>query len=104
MVVGVAQFELVMPFNQSLKGKRHILNKLKDRVMGQLHVTVNEVNLLDKWQRAVMGFAIVGNNGKKIEALLQKTLHFIQELDLGQVTNEQSEIIYYDDDHTWEET
>ena len=102
MVVGVAQFELVMPYNHSLKEKRHILGKLKERVMSQLHIAVNEVHLQDKWQRAVLGFAVVGNDGKKIESLMEKVLRFIQEMELGQLTAEKSEILFYDDEFEWD--
>ncbi len=101
MIVGVAQFELSMPYNQSLKEKRHLLKKLKERVMSHLHISVNEVHLMDKWQRAVMGFAVVGNDSKKIEALMAKVFKFIQAQELGQLRSEKWELMVYDDELEW---
>lgn len=96
MVVGVAQFEIFMPFNHSLKEKRQILRKLKERVFSKFSIPVAEVDFQDKWQRASLGFSIVGNDGKKIESLISKILNFIEELQLGEMSNEAREILFYE--------
>jgi uncharacterized protein YlxP (DUF503 family) len=96
MVVGVAQFEIFMPFNHSLKEKRKILRKLKERVFSKFSIPVAEVDFQDKWQRASLGFSIVGNDGKKIESLISKIFNFIEELQLGEMSNEAREILIYE--------
>ena len=98
MVVDVAQFELLMPYAHSLKEKRQVLRKLKERVFAKLKITLSEVSYLDKWQRAGLGFSLVGNDGKKIESLMQKTFNLIDDLGLGQLCNESTDILYYEDD------
>lgn len=97
MIVGVAQFELFLPYSHSLKEKRQILRKLKERIFAQLKVSISEVAFLDKWQRAGLGFSLVGNDGKVIESLISRTFNSIENLGLGEMRNETTDILYYED-------
>jgi len=96
MVVGVLRFELQMPFNQSLKEKRQILKKLKDRVYAHLKVQVQEVGHLDLWQRAQLGLSVVGNDTHVLESLMTRTMNFIVSLNLGEVGPEDRDLLYYE--------
>lgn len=96
MIVGVGQFELILPYSHSLKEKRRVLRKIKERVYAQLKVTLAEVDHLDKWQRAALGFSVVGNDGKLIESLMTQTFNFIDHLGLGRISNEERDILYYE--------
>lgn len=97
MIVGVGQLELFLPYSHSLKEKRQALRKIKERVFNKFKVTVAEVDHLDKWQRAGLGFSLVGNDGKVIESLITQTFNFIDSLGLGQVCKEDRDMIYYED-------
>jgi Uncharacterized protein conserved in bacteria len=96
MVVAVVQFDLFMPHNRSLKEKRHLLTKLKERVYSQLKVTVNEVDHGDLWQRSKLGFALVGNEEKPLESLTTRTMNFIVSLGVGDVGAEDRDYIHYE--------
>ena len=96
MVVGVVQFELHIPSSHSLKEKRQVLRKLKDRAFSKYKVSISEVGCLDKWQLAKMGFSLVGNDSKVIESLMTKILNFIFELGLGEVLQESRDVLYYE--------
>lgn len=96
MVVGVAQFELFMPYNQSLKEKRHLLGKLKDRVLAQLKIVVSEVGHQELWQRAQLGFAVVGSEEGKLDALISKTLQAIAAMGLGEMLREERDFLHYE--------
>jgi len=96
MIVGVAQFELFMPYNHSLKEKRQILKKLKDRVAQEMKITVAEVDHQDLWQRASLGFAVVGSDAKLIESLITQTINLVVSLQLGEVSAENRDLIYYE--------
>lgn len=96
MIVGVVQFDIFMPHNRSLKEKRHILTKLKERTLSHLKVVVNEVEHADLWQRAKMGFALVGNDEKVLDSLITRTMNFIVEMHLGEVGAEERDIIQYE--------
>jgi len=96
MVVGVVQFELFMPYNQSLKEKRHILGKLKDRVLAHMKVVVSEVGHQDLWQRAKLGFAVVGNDEAVLDSVITRTIQAIVAMNLGEVGREDRDMIQYE--------
>jgi uncharacterized protein YlxP (DUF503 family) len=57
--VGLLKLRLAIADSHSLKDKRMVLRRIKDRVRDRLHVIVNEVGQLDTWQRAELGCAVV---------------------------------------------
>jgi hypothetical protein len=59
MYYAVARLEILIPHSQSLKEKRSVLNRLKDRVSHRFHCSVAEVDHQDLWQRAAIGVALV---------------------------------------------
>jgi uncharacterized protein YlxP (DUF503 family) len=68
--VGIAQMTLLIGDAHSLKDKRMVLRRIKDRVRERVHVTVNEVGELDTWNRAELGCAVVnGDRGKALELI-----------------------------------
>ncbi len=70
MYVGVAQLTLLIGDSHSLKDKRMVLRRIKDRVREKLGVTVNEVGELDTWNRAELGCAVVSaDRGKALELI-----------------------------------
>ena len=96
MVVGICSFELFMPYNQSLKEKRHSLGKLKDRTLSQLKVVVNEVGNQDLWQRASLGFAVVGSDERTLDSVITRTMNAIQSMHLGEITREERDMVHYE--------
>ncbi len=62
MFYGAARIEIHIPHSRSLKEKRSVVNRLKDRLQGRLHLAVGEVDLNDLWQRAVLGVALVAQS------------------------------------------
>ena len=79
MVVGALTLELFLPDNRSLKGKRQILNHLKDQVRNRLNVSVAEVGENDLWQRCRLGVAIVSNERAFADQVLSKVVSFVAE-------------------------
>ena len=68
--VGMAKISLVIDQSHSLKEKRMVLRRIKDRVQQRLHVQLSEVGELDSWQRAELGTAVVsGDRGKALELI-----------------------------------
>lgn len=72
MTVGVLRLELVVPDSQSLKDKRRAIKSVKDRLAHTFNVSVAEVDALDSWQRAVLGVAMVANDGRFVQSCLDK--------------------------------
>ncbi len=67
MVVGVWRVELHMPYAQSLKEKRSILQSILTKSRNHFNVSIAELDFHDKWQRSVMGIACVNSSPKKAE-------------------------------------
>ncbi len=70
MYVGVAKITLAIGEAHSLKDKRMVLRRIKDRVRERLHITLSEVGELDVWQRAELGGAVPsGERAKALELI-----------------------------------
>jgi len=50
---------------------------------------------LDLWQRAGMGFAIVGNDRRLIESIVDKAIGFIESHGAAHIIDRTTEIINY---------
>ena len=55
MVVGLLTLEIHLPDAHSLKDKRQVVRKLKERLRARFNVAVAELDHQDLWQRATVG-------------------------------------------------
>jgi uncharacterized protein len=78
MVVGVLRIELLIPGVESLKEKRMVLRSLKDRLKNNFNISVSEVGMQDKWQRAVLGAAGVSGDKAYLNGQLDKVIDYIE--------------------------
>lgn len=67
MIVAVMTVELYLLGSTSLKDKRAVLRRLKDRLGNKFNISIAEVDHQDKWQRAQLGIAQVGSDYKYLE-------------------------------------
>jgi uncharacterized protein YlxP (DUF503 family) len=68
--VGLAKITLAIPEAHSLKEKRMVIRRVKDRVREHLGLAISEVGELDIWQRAELGCAVTsGDRGKALELI-----------------------------------
>ena len=67
-------FEVLIEGSSSLKMKRGIINRIRDRIRARYNASVAEIGYLDKWQRAAMGVSLISNEKRK----LQKDVDAIQ--------------------------
>jgi uncharacterized protein len=66
----MAQIGVVIAHSQSLKDKRMVLRRMKDRVRDKLGVALTEVGEQDHRQRAELGVAVTsGDRGKALELI-----------------------------------
>jgi uncharacterized protein YlxP (DUF503 family) len=93
MVIGVCQLDFRIPENQSLKGKRHVIRKMIDRVKHQFNVAISEVGDNDLWQRGQIGICTVGNDRRHINSSLDKVIDFIEKMNLVEMVRTEMEII-----------
>jgi len=92
MLVGTLQVELLLHATMSLKEKRFVLRSVKQRIRNDFNVSVAEVGYQDKWQRALLGIACVGNEKRFINEVLSKIFHLIERDDRVEIIDQLMEI------------
>ena len=75
--IGFLSVQVFIGEAQSLKEKRAVLKRLKDRVRSSFNVSVAELGGQDKWQVARLGFVMIGNDRTHIESTLQHILNLM---------------------------
>ena len=91
--VAVGTVELHLPDVGSLKGKRHVLKGLKERVRQKFEVAVAEVDHHDTWQRATIAVAYVSHDSRHANEVVSKAVDFIEGNVEGYVTGVSVEIL-----------
>ncbi len=95
MVVGVCRVSLLIEESQSLKDKRSVLRRIKDRVTQKFNCAIAEVGDPDSWQAAQLGFAVVSNERGFTQSMVQKILTFIDDLAMGKLIDDEQDYIDY---------
>jgi len=68
--VAVVQLELHIPTSRSLKEKRAVLRPIVEGIRHRFQISVAEVGYQDKWQRALIGMAVVSDSyGHAVEVV-----------------------------------
>jgi uncharacterized protein YlxP (DUF503 family) len=78
LIVGIALIELHIPGSSSLKAKRSVLNRIKERVKNRFNASVAEVDYQDLWQRAAIGVAVVGIEKRVVETTLSNIVRLVE--------------------------
>ena len=79
MNISVCKITFHLPENQSLKGKRRVINSLRSRIHNKFNVSIAEVDDHDSWQMATLGITCVGNNSRHTDDVLSNVLAFIEQ-------------------------
>jgi hypothetical protein len=91
--VALGMLELHLPEVGSLKGKRHALKGLKEKVRHRFDVSVAEVDHHDIWQRATLAVACVSHDARHANEVVSKALDFIEANVDGRVIDVAIEIL-----------
>lgn len=78
MIIGVCTIELYLAESGSLKTKRQILRRIKDKIQGAFNVSISEVDHHDLWQRATLGVAVVSTDVRFANGVLCKVVDFVE--------------------------
>ena len=92
MTIALLALELYLPMSHSLKDKRMVVRRLKDR-MKAFNVSVAEVGHQDVWQRAGLGVVTVASADDVAEQTLSAVLKEVERLEPGLVTRSQVEYL-----------
>ena len=92
MTIALLSIEIHIPMAQSLKDKRMVLRRLKDR-LGPFNVAVAEVGHQDLWQRAELGVVTVASSDESAEQTLRSVLEEVERLEPGLAIRSQVEYL-----------
>ena len=104
MVVGICRLTLMVPESHSLKEKRMVVRRIKDRVHQKFNAAIAEVGGEDAWQNAVLGFAVVANEKAFVESMVDKIVEFIDSLAVAKLIDDEKEVLVYGDEGLGDES
>ncbi len=93
MYVGISSVEIFLPDNHSLKEKRQVTRSIVERTRSRFNISIMEINRSNLWQRAYIGFSVVGETIDQINKTVEDVHNFIENLYLGKIINTKTEII-----------
>ncbi|MBI3896164.1 MAG: DUF503 domain-containing protein [Acidobacteria bacterium] len=70
MPIGLLTLEIHIPEAHSLKEKRFVVRKIKDRLRSRFNVAVAELDHQDLWQRALLGVVSISSDRQTLETFL----------------------------------
>lgn len=80
MPVGVLTLEIQLPYAHSLKEKRAVLRKMKDRLRARFNVAVAELDHQDVWQHATLGVVSISNSQALLESVFQQVASEVENI------------------------
>jgi hypothetical protein len=92
VVIALLTIELFIPGSQSLKDKRMILRRLKDRVK-KFNVAVAEVEHHDLWQRAGLAVVTVSTDQAHADRELAAVADELERVEPGLITRTEVEFL-----------
>jgi uncharacterized protein YlxP (DUF503 family) len=92
MRVALLHVEFHIPYSQSLKDKRMVLRRVKDRLQ-KFNVAVAEVEHQDLWQRATLGIVAISTTAEHVERELAAVADEIERVEPGLVTRTEIEFL-----------
>ena len=98
MIVAAARLTLIIPENDSLKGKRKVVRSLIEKARHKFDAAMAEVGDNDLWRKAQVGVALVGNDSQLLEARMQQITKFIENQYVVEIIDSQMELCYLKDE------
>lgn len=93
MVIGMGLITFRLHECRSLKEKRRIVKAVIAQLRNHFNASVAEVADNDVHQRAVVGFAMVGNDKALMNSKVDKVFNLADELGLAEVVDTEMELI-----------
>ncbi len=87
MPVGVMTLEIQIPYAHSLKEKRAVILKIRDRLRARFNVAVAELDDQEAWQRATLGVVSISNSQTLLESVFHQVLAESEKILGGDVAN-----------------
>lgn len=79
--------EIQLPYAHSLKEKRAVVQKIRDRLRSRFNVAVAELDHQDVWQQATLGVVSISSSRPLLESAFQKVLEETENILGGDVAH-----------------
>ncbi|HZU82047.1 MAG TPA: DUF503 domain-containing protein [Polyangiaceae bacterium] len=93
MIVGVLRLTFHVPHARSLKDKRRVVQKFRDRVRSRFDVSIAEVAEQDKLQRAVFGVSVVSADAAVCDSVLEHVARVAETQEDAVLTDRSTELL-----------
>jgi uncharacterized protein YlxP (DUF503 family) len=97
MIVGIGKLDLFLPESTSLKEKRQRVRRIVERAKQRFNVSIMEVDRNNLWQKAHIGFSVVGERREEIERIMQEIEEFVESFYFGDIVSSEKEILVLGD-------
>jgi hypothetical protein len=77
MFIGYLKVNIFIPYSRSLKTRRQVLSRIKQRAKNNFNVSIAE-KPSDKWQRCELSFVCVNYTRKCVDAVIERIESFIK--------------------------
>jgi hypothetical protein len=94
MIVGTGLITLRLHDCHSLKGKRKIVKSMINRLRNKFNASIAEVGSNDIYQKAEIGFSLIGNDTALINSKIDKLFNMAEDLGLAEIIDTEMEIIH----------
>ncbi len=98
MVIGISRIEIFLPENHSLKEKRQAMKRIVERTRGKFNISIIEIEQTNLWQRAAVGFAVVGARQDHVSTTIENVSKYIEDMYIGKVIGSRNEIMVIGDE------
>ena len=94
MDVGTGHITLRLHDCRSLKAKRKVVKSMINRLRNNFNASVAEVGSNDIYQKAEIGFSLVGNDAALINSKIDKIFNLAEDIGLAEIVDTEMEIIH----------
>jgi uncharacterized protein YlxP (DUF503 family) len=98
MFVGVLRLTFHVPHARSLKDKRRVVLRFRDRIRSKFDVSIAEVDAQDKLQRAIFGVSVVSSEAAVCDSVLEQVARAAATQEDAVLTDRQTEIVPFGDE------
>lgn len=93
MIIGACRLKVHIFESYSLKDKRQVIKSLLERLKSRYNISIAEIDDLDSWQSALIGFACVSNQTKHVQSVITNVIRFIDNDGRLEITAQEIEIL-----------
>jgi hypothetical protein len=97
MYIGACRITFALPGNRSLKGKRQVLRKVRDRLRHKFNAAAAEVGDPERLSEAEIGFAVISGNAPHARGMAENILGYLEDMMIAPMREVELEVLCFDD-------